>query len=370
MPRSKDERRRRRWEGGYISKDKRGRDIYYIRCAKGSTHYEVSTGAHSERAALKQLDRFEANPDAYDPRGDVRPDPIYLDKKLSEQFLAYSREEKKNSKSWVSWQKSILAWWADEKRLKGVDLRRATLREHILPALDKKGVTSRTHRIEVLKHLYSWLRTVKRDLKLDEDPTAGGALKVPQADPSKRSIANKAVLREHVDLALEHMIGGYRDALQVQRWTGWHVTEVQRFAVSGEIEPPAPSLREQGVAGVLVVQHKSGAQHRTAVPASILEVARRLRERGGLSIARYMMAVRSACKAAGLKQSFGPGQMRHSVATWAVNDGADLPTVATFLGHQSQSTTRKFYATHATPKNPLIAVPAPPAPQERSEKAT
>jgi len=50
-----------------------------------------------------------------------------------------------------------------------------------------------------------------------------------------------------------------------------------------------------------------------------------------------------------------------SVATWAVDAGADLGTVATFLGHRSASTTRKFYATHATPKNPLIAVPAPKA---------
>lgn len=59
---------------------------------------------------------------------------------------------------------------------------------------------------------------------------------MPQAD-SKRRIANKAVLREHVELAREHLIGGYRDALDLQAETGCHVTEVQRFAGSGEIEP-------------------------------------------------------------------------------------------------------------------------------------
>ncbi|TMA26197.1 MAG: hypothetical protein E6J78_14950 [Deltaproteobacteria bacterium] len=353
-----------KWDGGYIRKDKRGRKVYYIRKAIGDRHYDVSTRATSESAAHDQLKRFQANPESYDPRGDVRPDPIWLDKKLSEEFLTYSREEKKNSRGWVAEQRALLADWAED--LRGVDLRRASLRDHILPAL--KNVTSRSHRIEVLKVFYSWLRTVKRDLTLNEDPTAGGALKVPQADPSQRRVANKAVSRQHVELAREHLVGGWRDALDLQMETGWHVSEVARFAREGEIEPPAPSQRELGVAGVLIVPHKSGAHHRTAVSAKTLEVAQRLRERCGLSIAWYMRAVKSACKAAGLKKPFGPGQLRHSVATWAVNAGFDLPMVASFLGHRSASTTRKFYATHATPKNPMLPVP-PTMPKKRSRKA-
>src|SRR5205814_9765688 len=78
--------------------------------------------------------------------------------------------------------------------------------------------------------------------------------------------------------------------------------------------------------------------------------------REGFSIAWYHRAVLAACKAAGIP-SFGPGRMRHSVATWAVNAGADLATVSTFLGHRSSRTTKRFYATHATPKNPLIVPP-------------
>ena len=72
-----------------------------------------------------------------------------------------------------------------------------------------------------------------------------------------------------------------------QSETGWHVSEVQRFATAGEIEPPAPSQKELGTVGILIVRHKSGEQHRTAVTAKTLEAARRLRERGGLSIAWY-----------------------------------------------------------------------------------
>jgi site-specific recombinase XerD len=46
---------------------------------------------------------------------------------------------------------------------------------------------------------------------------------------------------------------------------------------------------------------------------------------------RYMRVVKSAWAAAGLKKAFGPGQLRHSVTTWAVDAGADLATVSTFL---------------------------------------
>ncbi len=352
------------WDGGYVRKDARGRDVYVIRQQVNGQRYEVSTRAFSVKAALEQLKRFQSDPDAYDPRGDERPDPIYLDKALSEEFLTYSREEKKNTVHWVSEQRTLLADWAED--LHGVDLRRASLRDHILPVL-KPGRPSRQHRIALLKSLYAWLRTVKRDLTLNEDPTAGGALKVPQtADPAvRRREANKAVPREHVELAREHLAGGWRDALDLQAATGWHVTEVQRFAVGGEIEPPAPSQQEMGVAGILIVKHKSGAQHRTGVTATTLEAAQRLRERGGFAIGWYQKAVKSACLAAGLKKAFGPGQMRHSVATWAVDSGVDLPTVSTFLVHRSASTTQRFYATHATPKNPLIIVPPPPPPKKQ-----
>ena len=44
---------------------------------------------------------------------------------------------------------------------------------------------------------------------------------------------------------------------------------------------------------------------------------------------------------------FTPGRFRHSVATCAIEKGADPALVAAFLNHKSPSTTRRFYATHA-----------------------
>src|SRR5216684_3817779 len=73
MPRSV-----RKWDGGYVRKDERGREVYTIRRMINGKRYDVSTRAHTERAALEQLKRFEADPEGYDARGVLRPDPIYL----------------------------------------------------------------------------------------------------------------------------------------------------------------------------------------------------------------------------------------------------------------------------------------------------
>src|SRR5207249_9558290 len=126
--------------------------------------------------------------------------------------------------------------------------------------------------------------------------------------------------------------------------TGWHVTEVQRFVNAGEIDEPTPEQRERGVAGVLTVVHKCGDRHRTDVSAKTLEAERRLRERDGFSVEWYHRAMKSACKVAGLKKAerFGPGQLRHSVATWAVDSGVDIASLPTFLGHRRPLTTKRL----------------------------
>src|SRR6266850_7407295 len=282
------------WDGGYVRTDAHGRNIYVIRQQVNGKRYELSTRAFSVRAALEQLKRFQADPEGYDPRGERRPDPIYLNEELVREYIAYSREEKGNSRSWVTEQRSLLAWWAE--KLISVDLRGASLREAVLPPLER--APGKSHKIAVLKAVYTWLRKVKREIALDEDPTAAGGLTMPP--PRKPQRLSKAVSREHVERARKHLIGSWRDALDLQKETGWHVTEIQRFASDGDIEPPVPSQRELGIAGVLVVKHKSGEQHRTAVSATTLKAAQRLRERVGFSVAWYQRAVKAACKAAGL----------------------------------------------------------------------
>jgi integrase len=87
---------------------------------------------------------------------------------------------------------------------------------------------------------------------------------------------------------------------------------------------------------------------RTAVSAEVLEAGKRLLERGSLSFEKYALALKGACKAAGIP-AFTPGRFQHSVASWAIEKGATPASVAAFLNHKSPSTTRRFYATHAVP---------------------
>jgi hypothetical protein len=65
----------RRWEGGYIRQDKRGRDVYVIRRKVRGRAYKVSTRCHTARSALEHLARFEADPQLRPARaGALRPD--------------------------------------------------------------------------------------------------------------------------------------------------------------------------------------------------------------------------------------------------------------------------------------------------------
>ncbi len=69
-----------------------------------------------------------------------------------------------------------------------------------------------------------------------------------------------------------------------------------------------------------------------------------------------------ACDAAKVTR-FTFGVLRHSVGTWALEDGADPAKVSRFLGHKDPNTTRRFYfdsniPTEAIPTRQLRLVKA------------
>src|SRR5688500_7043877 len=67
----------RTWDGGFTRKDYRRRDVYVIRRQLHGKRYVVSTRAHSLRAALQHLARFEADPEGYRLTGEPHEAPIY-----------------------------------------------------------------------------------------------------------------------------------------------------------------------------------------------------------------------------------------------------------------------------------------------------
>ncbi len=329
-----------RWEGGRIRYDARGRATFVIERMVQGRRYMVSTRAHTLSAAMKHLARFEADPAAY-TRKPERADPVLLTEELMEEFLTYSRDVKKNSGQWVITQRMYLKHWVED--LLGRDLRRLSLRDDVDPVLERRGA-GRSQRIKVLKAFMAWLRKVKRLLRHAEDATVD--LPVPQARP-EQARRLKAIPRDHFDLALQHLVGSFRDGLMVLGATGCHYSELVRFIRDGSIEPVPRGAAD--AAGVLMFRHKTGVPHRVRVGEVALEAARRLKERGiAWDHHRFNDAIASACNVADIP-IFHPGQLRHSVATWAVNAGADPAAVAAFLGHRSTATLKKFYSTHAAP---------------------
>lgn len=352
------------WSGGYWRRDRRGRRIFYVRRMVEGRRYDVSTRATTERGALEQLRRFEADPVNYKPGGDPGREPVRFDVDLVAKFLEFSRDSRKNSAPYIREQKRLLAMWADAG-LAGVDLRRATLRDHILPAAEKfKQGRTRELAKSILKAFYSWLRTEKHLILAAEDPTYG-SLRVEQGRPAQID-RSKVIPREHFLLAREHLVGAHRDALDILASTGWHVTAVLRFARAGRIEPYPRHGSAKNVVGVIVTpMDKDGEPHRTPITnEEVLAAAERLRERGSLDRGDFFAALRAACLAASIP-AFTPGRFRHSVATWAIDAGADPASVAAFLGHRSARTTTRFYATHATPR-PVPTLMDAPAKRKRS----
>jgi integrase len=325
------------WPGGFYRVDAKGRETYVIQRMVRGKRYKVSTRTHSLRAAMKQLERFEADPDGYSPAGgQASLSGLELTTELVAEFLRHSRDVDHNSKAWIRDQRRYLSKWVEV--LKGRDLRTISLTADIMVALD--GATAQRQRIEVLKRLYSWLRTDVRRIKPTEDPTYG-TLHVPQGRPEQWE-RTKAYSREHFLKLLPYLSGHWHAAVVVLGGTGWHVSEVLEFARGGSIEQHPTTDGDV----LSCPRRKSGEPQRTEVSVEVGRAAEKLLANGAFNRSRLSRHIKEACKKAKVPP-LNPGSMRHTVATWAMNAGADPAAVAAFLGHKSESTTKRFYATHA-----------------------
>jgi len=299
----------------------------------------VSTRCHGERQALKHLERFEADPLGYSPLGVEAEKPVYLTEELTAEFEVWQLGKGVTRKHANAVQNRLADWIEDLAR---VDLRTATLRDHVLPALNRHK-SQRAHRISTLKVFYAWLREVRHTLTNSEDPTLD--LPVPQSVPEKRR-RRKAVPFPTVQAVLGQLTPDYRDVLLLMTRTGWHFTELERFVRSPDSEI-IPMKRGKTIA-VLRTLHKSREETRTPIEDRIaLATAVRLRARGTVP-KRPNDEIRKACKTLDVPP-FGLGVMRHSVATWAMEAGADAAQLSAFLGHKDPRTVRRFYADVAVP---------------------
>lgn len=346
---------RRPWLGGYVRKGKKSETFVIDRWVKG-VHFHVSTRCRTERAALKQLERFEANPYGYSPL-DAEELPLTITSELLTEFRAFMREHKRNTPEWTSNVIRYLGHWMVD--LAGKDLRRLSVARDLEKALHARG-TSRRHRIEAIKFFCAWLRRTER-LNIADDATLN--LHVPQIEPAKNK-RRRAVSMADVQAVMSKLSPEARDVLILQSGTAWHVSEVRRFASAGEIVRPIG----RDPLAVLVTRHKSGDLTRTPInDADQLAAAERILARKRIPIAETLVTqMRKACDAVRKDQSdagipekewmphWRLGVMRHTVLTHAVEKGASPQEVSEFAGHRSVQTSKRFYIDVATP---TVSVP-------------
>jgi integrase len=290
---------------------------------------------------MKQLEAFEKDPIGYQPLGHHEADsPVYLTADLCDEFWWWQLETKGVSRRHANEVGKRLEHWIED--LGHVNLKRATLRDHIKPALDRRA-TMRGHRISTIKAFYAWLRKEKNLLAHHQDPTLD--LPVPQARPEKRK-RRKAVELERVLAVMEYLEGPYRDIMVLLGATGWHVTELYRFVLDERSE--IIYAQRAGTIAVLITQHKNRDFTRTPVTdPDVLAAAERLRARGHVP-KRPNDALKEACRKARVPE-FTFGVMRHTVGTWGVEQGASPERVSEFLQHKDKRTTQNFYIDVAVP---------------------
>jgi integrase len=330
-----DQLKRRRWLGGYVRQAKTG-PVFIIERMVGGTPFHVSTRCRTERAALKELERFETAPHAYRAGAPQKKAgaSIVLTAELIRDYVDWQEHVKKTTRDHALDCERYLGQWADVFGHR--DLRTVSLHDDIKPALDE-WKTARKTRVVALKGLTAWLRREKGVLERRDDPTLD--LQVPSIRPEKLS-RRKAIPFEVVQETLPKLPAEVRDLVVLLAATGLHVSEVRRFATGeGALHEPSPAQKKEGVKATLSVRHKNGRLHVVALTSDeVLQAAQ------AIALAKKVASHSTqwwALREAGA--SWNIGSLRHSVATWLHEAGWSLEAIAEQLGHRDPRTTADFY---------------------------
>jgi hypothetical protein len=399
---------RKDWSGGFARWDGSAW-TYYIRCRDARLGREpdgrakqarISTGAHSEEFADLHLREFERNPLAYDPsRVIVGRAPLPFTEQICVEYLDYLAAPvgdggKGDSPGHCKTVRSSMNWWL--KQLGPVNLRALTVDElrSQIPVSDVRGPDGarvqkapkgRKHKIVAIKHLVTWLRRTRGDGLLQGEGPDTSTLTVPQArghkhhDPKvarqrqqkgKRALDGYPELRKH--LASQKRWAWAIHALDLQADTGWHTTEVERWVTFGGLANTMPPGREKEAAGLLVTVQKSGNWYQTPVSRHGLEAARGLfawasarhgrTHKGWDPVSKEVRRFKSKlfprqqyerlctrlCEKHGVPK-FGPGHLRHALATMNSGQGFPAPLIGDFLGHTKEQQGELVRTTYADP---------------------
>nr|CAF05637.1 hypothetical protein [Archangium disciforme] len=352
-----------KWIGGRTYTATDGSTRWIIRKTVAGVAYNVTLDVRSEAEALAELAAFRRNPAAYRTASQERQDEaqqaqedaaqaVFLDEDRARRFLQHLKSSGR-SDEYLKSTRSYLAAWATA--LADKDLRAVTG-----PALKKilaTWDTGKKWRIIVFKSFTSFLQDSG---ELDPMVNPGRFLKVP---PARRNHELKGYSIEHVQ-QLYAALGSQaiRDVLCLQAKTGMHGTEVDRLA-SGDGKIAV--LKDQGeIAATVTFKHKTGKPFTLSLDVQGLAAAQRLQARGSAPDRQTIReAVERVCARTSL-EFVHFGAIRHSFATWLVEQGSiynpkggglSLEAVAQALNHSSTRTTALHYVSATVP--PMYVVP-------------
>jgi integrase len=330
--------------GGFIRKTKAGRPVYVIEKRIRGALFKVSTRCHTEDAAMRELRKFEADPGAYVPGGVER---LKMTVDLILDYRTWQLEERGNTHEWAHTSANLLMDWLES--FENLDLRRVnsiTVKDTLA-----RWTTSRPARITALKGFFTWLRKERGVLKHHEDPMPD--VRMPQRKSAKETSGPRDVPFKTALAVYKHLRADVVDILQLLAGTGWHLSEAIRFASGGEVR--RDPTRKHKVVLVTFHKRKEWAVSGLNRPEHIA-AARRIREQGWmLSRGRLAQLMRLANDAAGVPEDerLHLGDMRHTVGTWAIEDGQDIREVARAFNHESEKMLRKHYVRHSVPRGTI-----------------
>jgi integrase len=328
--------KKERWLGGTIRWGKRGPSYVIERWIDGK-HWHLSTKCRTERAALKELERFEAAPAEYRRARGAKSQGLQITPDLVAEYLTWMRAEGLSRGHIIEHERYVGQFLV---AMAGRDLRRmgfVALRDLI----DTMGTTARWNRVKAVKAFASWLRRHKGLLPRAEDPTLDLLNPVQTPEKNRR---RKAMSLATVEAAIDLMPPEVADIAIVLAATGLHISEVIRFhAGEGGLYEPADWQRADNVLMNMMVQHKSGKRHVVAVTdQGTLEALRRIQARPALP---HRSSIGDSDRKVSVKLGvkFSMGWLRHSVASWLAMGRVSEQEIANQLGHSS---TRMAHSTY------------------------
>lgn len=330
-----------RWLGGTIRWGKRGPSYLIERWIDGK-HWHYSTKCRTERAALKELERFEQSPADYRAGRGAKSTGLVVTPQLIDEYLDWMQAGQLSKPYIKEHQRHLTELMT---ALEGRDLRRigfVALRDLV----NSFGPVAKWNRTKCIKAFASWLRRHKGALPRNEDPTLD--LLNPVQTPEKHR-RRKAMDPETVEKAISLMENpAIADIAIVLKSTGLHISEMLRFA-NGDGGLFEPADWQEGVLGNLLVRHKTDMRRK--VPAShvvaildqrTLDALKRIQARGkGPSRGAIQLSDEAVSKKLGVK--FSMGWNRHSVATWLAKGGTPEREIANLLGQKTTNMAKQVY---------------------------